>query len=167
MKTCSFVRQEATEVETVSMVAPDDRDVLEHPDTFNTTIKIETPSDEETRKKNDVEDKKEEVTASGWEFALTPFEDFPDKLFNFFLFFTGCAISSLLLMVFAITRKLKLINLMAWISGSLALSPLLLIVILDGNIDIISDIRYGYPLYIINSVAIIVVTKKTIKQNAI
>ncbi|MEL1243102.1 hypothetical protein AAEO56_02415 [Flavobacterium sp. DGU11] len=163
---CSFRREEANEVETEISEVQSDTGDLKHSHLTNTAEIKGQPEESKADSRTAIE-KRHTIDISGWEFATIPFEDFPDNLFNFFLFFTGCAISSIMSLVFAITRKLKLINIMAWISGSLALLPLLITVVMDGNINIVSDIRYGYLLYIINSIAIIVFSKKAIKQNAI
>lgn len=106
-------------------------------------------------------------TISGWEFAALPFKDFPDDFFNFFLFFTGCGLSSTAMMTGSLFGKIKIVRTFAWLSTALAILPLIITLIDNGHPGFMNDIRFGYPLYIINSIAIIVLANKAIKQNAI
>ena len=106
-------------------------------------------------------------TISGWEFAVFPFKDFPDDFFNFFLFFTGCGLSSIAMMICSLFGKAKIVRTFAWLSTVLVILPLVIVLIDNGDPAFMSDIRFGYPLYIINSIAIIVLANKAIKQHAV
>lgn len=113
--------------------------------------------------------KSNSVTISGWEFAAVPFKDFPDdfELFNFYLFFTGCGLSSIVMAIGSLFGKTKIVRTFAWLSTVLAILPLIIVLIDNGDPGFMNDIRFGYPLYIINSIAIIVLANKVIKRNAI
>lgn len=93
-------------------------------------------------------------------------KDLKDSSFYALLCFTFILFISALLAFMSLKSKLRQVHYLAYMNIFLSLIAMF-IFYLDSTLEVLSQIKFGYYLFLINTIAIIVLCKKAIKQNAI
>ena len=163
-KACGFVKKTTETTGIVTAVVESDSLNVPEPDSLHTEDLSER-SIQTADTSASAPESKEEAIISGWDFAIIGIEDFPDSV-DIFLLFTASALLSVIMLLLSLKLRFRTIIFLAYVTILCVVIPLLLLLI-EVGFEMIEDIRYGYPLYIINAIAIIVFCKKAIRQNAI
>lgn len=108
-------------------------------------------------------------TSSGYEIAFCIFnkfelQDLSDLGFYVFLCFFIVLIISIIQFYFSFLNKFKVIYLLGLVNVILIISPILLLYF-DGLLDDVNQIKYGYYLFIINTIILLLLSKKMIKND--
>lgn len=93
-------------------------------------------------------------------------DELKGSTFYALLCFTFILIISGLQVILSFKNKLRQVHYLAYINIFLSLVAMLIFYI-NGTLEVLSQIKFGYYLFLINTIAIIVLCKKAIKQNAV
>ncbi|HYD90582.1 MAG TPA: hypothetical protein VEA37_03730, partial [Flavobacterium sp.] len=93
-------------------------------------------------------------------------DELKGSTFYALLCFTFILIISGLQVILSFKNKLRQVHYLAYINIFLSLVAMLIFYI-NGTLEVLSQIKFGYYMFLINTIAIIVLCKKAIKQNAV
>lgn len=111
--------------------------------------------------------RKQSITADAYELSifknLNPYNEQETNWMD--IFFSVIIVSSIFILIKSLNRQLTYLSLLCYLNLFLAVG--FLISALGTLFENLNQIKYGYYLFIINTIAIIVLCKKAIKQNAV
>lgn len=129
-----------------------------------------TPEQQRIEQEESLIESRKGNTISGYEMAFCIFnkfeiQDLSDLGFYCFLCFFIVLIISAIQFYFSFINKFKVIYLLGLINVTLVISPILLFYF-DGLLEDMNQIKYGYYLLTINILTIIILSKKTMKNES-
>ena len=144
----------------------------------NTATQAERIAHEAKEKKwqqENLEERREKATLNGYEMGyhifVPSYEDFEiseltDLSTYAFPAFTVCILMSLSIVIVSFKNKQKMVIKLCYWNLALVIGSMF-IFYFEHILEEINQIKFGYYLFVVNTIAIIVFCKKSIKQNAI
>ena len=119
---------------------------------------------------NCLEEKRNEYTFNAYSLGFNYFnefetKDFKDKTFYIFSIFTIIIFFTFIMLIFTFLKKLKFVRILSLINFVLALLWFILLFVFD-FVDELSQIKYGYYLYVLILSLIIFETRKNLIKTA-